>query len=58
MEPSDAALRVLSTMFDAADEDTGPERHGGAFTIGATRPAEDCGCHNERKLVPMGGKQF
>lgn len=58
MEPSESALRVLSTMFDAADEGDGEERLGPAHTISASRPGEDCGCHSERKMVPMKKAQF
>jgi hypothetical protein len=53
MEPSESALRVLSTMFDAEDNDR-EERLGPAHTISASRPAEDCGCHNERTMRPLG----
>jgi hypothetical protein len=58
MEPSESALRVLSTMFDAADEG-GDDEHGhhAAFKITASRPVE-CGCHNERQMVPMSRAQF
>jgi hypothetical protein len=57
VEPSESALRVLSTMFDAASEGDTDERLGPAYTISATRPAEDCGCqHVERK--PMSRGQF
>ena len=59
VEPSEAALRVLSTMFDAAGEG-GDEDHGhhASHTITASRPAEDCGCHTERKMVPLTKRQF
>ena len=52
MEPSESALRVLSTMFDTTD---GDEEHGhhAAHSIGASRPGEDCGCHSETRMVPM-----
>lgn len=54
MEPSESALRVLSTMFDAADEGDGEERTGPAFTISASRPAEDCGCQHSGGMKPLG----
>ena len=57
MEPSESALRVLSTMFDADGDNDGDERLGPAHTITASRPTE-CGCHNERKMVPLGKEQF
>jgi hypothetical protein len=52
MEPSESALRVLSTMFDTVG---GDEEHGhhASHKIGASRPAEDCGCHSETRMVPM-----
>jgi hypothetical protein len=43
-------------MFDAEDGDD--TRHYGAHKIGATRPAEDCGCHNETRMVPLKKEQF
>jgi hypothetical protein len=57
MEPSESALRVLSTMFDADGFD-GDERLGPAHTITASRPSEDCGCHTERKMRPLKKGQF
>jgi hypothetical protein len=54
VEPS-VPTTVLSTMFDAQDD--GEERLGGAHTITASRPAE-CGCHNERRFVPLKPEQF
>lgn len=56
MEPSESALRVLSTMFDTDGGDS-DERLGGAQSIGATRPAEDCGCQHVTKR-PLKQRQF
>jgi len=44
-------------MFDADGDSDGDERLGPAHTITASRPTE-CGCHNERKMKPLGKAQF
>lgn len=44
-------------MFDADGADS-DEHLGPAHTITASRPSEDCGCHNERTMKPLKKGQF